>query len=79
MTDRFSVKYGKFGAYFFDEHKKKELSLEDVKELLNEYIPPGLPKPPSFIDSKTDAEPITVKPITMNGNAFSIFSGAGFR
>lgn len=32
---RYVIKIGKFGAYFQDDKEKKDLTLEDVKDLLN--------------------------------------------
>ena len=32
---RYIIKWGKFGAYFYDNKTKKDLSLKDVYKLLN--------------------------------------------
>jgi len=36
MSDnRYVIKYGKFGAYFYDEDKKEAMTLEHVLGMLN--------------------------------------------
>lgn len=36
LNKRFEIKYGKFGAYFFDNIKKEPLALEDIEKIMNE-------------------------------------------
>ena len=35
MANRYEIKYGKFGAYFFDNLKNKDLTLSEVEDKLN--------------------------------------------
>lgn len=35
MGNRYELKYGKFGAYYYDSETDKDLNLEDVLGLLN--------------------------------------------
>lgn len=35
QTSRYCVKYGMYGAYFYDEHENRDLTLIEVMNLLN--------------------------------------------
>ena len=35
QNNRYSVEYGKYGAYFFDNDKQKDMTLEQVLGMLN--------------------------------------------
>lgn len=37
MTERYIIRYGKFGAYFYDLDIKKEMTLKEVKTILDIY------------------------------------------
>lgn len=37
MNNRFIIKYGEFGAFFYDNKQKKPLTLEQVLEYLTDY------------------------------------------
>lgn len=39
-VDRYIVKIGNFGAYFYDQQEKKDMTLDDVAALLNKDIQP---------------------------------------
>ncbi len=34
-NDRYEIKYGKFGAYFYDKDENTDMTLKDVLEKLN--------------------------------------------
>ena len=36
-NDRYIIKYGKFGAYFYDVDKKEDMTLEKVSGILNHF------------------------------------------
>lgn len=35
--DKYAIKYGKYGAYFFDQHNDTDLTLEDVLKIMLEH------------------------------------------
>ena len=37
MIERYVVRYGKFGAYFYDMEGRHEMSLKEVETMLNMY------------------------------------------
>ena len=39
MSNRFEVRYGKWGAYFHDTYNNEDLPLEIVVDLLNQLYP----------------------------------------
>ena len=35
--ERFILKVGRFGAYFYDDKLKKDVDLNEIKDMLNEW------------------------------------------
>ena len=38
MSDRYEIRYGKWGAYFYDTEQERPLTLQDVGDLLNTCV-----------------------------------------
>ena len=36
--ERYIVRYGKFGAYFYDLKHQRPMTLRDVKDILNNFL-----------------------------------------
>jgi hypothetical protein len=37
MSERFEIRYGKFGAYFYDAISQRDVTLEEAKRMMNLY------------------------------------------
>jgi hypothetical protein len=53
-VDRYVVKIGKFGAYFYDQDERKELSLDEVVAIMNKNAEP----PKLTVSTNIPFEPI---------------------